>query len=178
MTAQAPDMLAYNGTRYSIIGRSGGPLFTPQRYGLKPVSPNTANYRGFKAKFKVHNNSLFLDALQVYTSADHEPLIGNIAPVASQMALQYSDMNFAIPYDGIIRIAKGFIDEFYIHMGYQKPSAFKTVIDLSFTGGQLVEAKDRSAEAETIRGKFKEQYESGDPFSSVEKAFSLDMEFV
>jgi hypothetical protein len=60
-------------------------------------------------------------------------------------------------------------------MGYQKPSAFKTVLDITLKGGRVVEIKDRSQEMEERRGAFKKHYESGN-IQSIDEAFSLDMD--
>ena len=55
---------------------------------------------------------------------------------------RYKDINlFVSSFTGKLRIARGFIDELHIHMGFPKPSAFKTVLDLTFEGGQLKETK-------------------------------------
>jgi hypothetical protein len=63
-------------------------------------------------------------------------------------------------------------------MGFQKPSAFGTVIDLSFEDGLLVSSVDRSEDAAEIRGKFRDEYygEGQIPEDAVSKAFSLQME--
>ncbi|MBW2662878.1 MAG: hypothetical protein JRD93_13015 [Deltaproteobacteria bacterium] len=83
-------------------------------------------------------------------------------------------------FTGKLRIAKGFIDELYIHMGFPKPSAFKTVLDLTFEDGQLKEKKNRSKEMKKKRGAFKKLYnkycKSGKIGKAVEEAFSLNMD--
>jgi hypothetical protein len=61
-------------------------------------------------------------------------------------------------------------------MGYQKPTAFKTVLDIILDNGQVVEIKDRSQEMEKKRGRFKEHYESGSIVQGIDDAFSLAME--
>jgi len=65
-------------------------------------------------------------------------------------------------------------------MGFPKPSAFKTVIDLTFEDGQLKETKNRSREMKKKRGTFKKFYnkycKSGKIGQAVEEAFSLDMD--
>ena len=60
-------------------------------------------------------------------------------------------------------------------MGYQKPTAFKTVLDITLKDGLLVKINDRSEEMEKKRGAFKKAYESGEMKKSIEEAFSLDM---
>lgn len=44
----------------------------------------------------------------------------------------YPNINLPFSFTGKLRLARDFIREFYIHMGFQKPTAYKTVMDLSF----------------------------------------------
>ena len=62
-------------------------------------------------------------------------------------------------------------------MGYQKPTAFKTVLDITLRDGRVVEINDRSQEIEQKRGAFKKHYNSGDMLQRIDEAFSLDMDF-
>lgn len=61
-------------------------------------------------------------------------------------------------------------------MGYQKPSAFKTVIDFTLKDGHVEQVNDRSKEIAKKRGKFKKKYEASDIIERVDDAFSLDMD--
>ena len=93
----------------------------------------------------------------------------------------YKNVNLLVSsFTGKLRIARGFIDKLYIHMGFPKPSAFKTVLDLTFEDGKLKEKKDRSREMKKKRGTFKKLYnkycKSGKIGQAVEEAFSLDMD--
>ncbi len=60
-------------------------------------------------------------------------------------------------------------------MGFQKPTAFKTVLDITLKDGKVVEIKDRAKEMEEKRGEFKKRFESGELRQSIEESFSLDM---
>ena len=93
----------------------------------------------------------------------------------------YKDINLPVSFfTGKLRIARGFIDELYIHMGFPKPSAFKTVVDLTFEAGKLKGTKNRSREMMKKRGTFKKLYnkhcKNGKIGQAVEEAFSLDMD--
>lgn len=81
-----------------------------------------------------------------------------------------------VPFTGKIRLAKDFPEELYIHMGYQKPTAFKTVLDITLKEGRVVEIKDRSQEMEEKRGAFQKHDESGNMIQTIDEAFSLDMD--
>jgi hypothetical protein len=60
-------------------------------------------------------------------------------------------------------------------MGYQKGSAFETLLEFSFEAGRVVSVQDISAENETKLGAFKERFETGEVTQSIKAAFSLDM---
>ena len=81
-----------------------------------------------------------------------------------------------VPFTGKLRLARGFIEDLYVHMGFQKPSAFETVLDISLEEGKITDIKDRSQEAAKIRGQFKKRYVSEDSIAIIKKAFDLDME--
>jgi len=85
-------------------------------------------------------------------------------------------LSVVVPFTGKIRLAKDFIGELHIHMDYQKPTAFKTVLDITLKGGRVVEINDRSQEMEENRGAFKQHYESGNMVQTIDEAFSLNMD--
>jgi len=86
------------------------------------------------------------------------------------------DIKIRVSFTGKIRLSKDFIQELYVHQGFQKPSAFKTVIDLKFEDGRIMESNDRSKEVAAIRGRFKEGYETTGLIKRIKDAFSLDMD--
>lgn len=88
----------------------------------------------------------------------------------------YHSLNEVIPFTGKIRLAKDFIRELYVHMGHQKATSFKTVLDIDLKDGKVVEIRDRSIEMEHKRGAFKKHYESGNMLETIDEAFSLDMD--
>jgi hypothetical protein len=110
---------------------------------------------------------------------DYKPING-VMPILDSGQATYKNINIRVPFTGQIRLAKDFIWELYVHMGYQKPSAFETVIDLKFENGQIVEISDRSKEVAEIRGGFSNHYNKRrgliGVFRRIKQAFSLDME--
>lgn len=92
------------------------------------------------------------------------------------MNATYSDLNLKINFTGQIRLARDFIDEMYVHMGYQKPSSFKTVLDITLKDGELIRIDNRSNDVDKIRGKFKDDYHSDGSVKSVINAFRFDMD--
>ena len=101
-------------------------------------------------------------------------------PILGSVHATYKNINVSTLFTGQIRLAKDFIREFYVHMGFQKPSAFKTVIDLKFENGQIVEINDKSKEVAEISGSFSNHYNKRrgliGVFRRIKQAFSLDLD--
>ena len=185
MTAQITDTFLFKRKSYQLIGITGGDLFSSQDFGINAEFESTACWRGFYSTYEIIDKGIFLKEMTVLLEPRKDgnyKTINNVLPQQiSDHEAQYKDINLPVSsFTGKIRIARGFIDELYIHMGFPKPSAFKTVLDLTFEGGQLKETKNRSREMKKKRGTFKKLYnkycKSGKIGQAVEEAFSLDMD--
>jgi hypothetical protein len=179
MTAQVPDCFIFKGEEYSLIGVQGQGLAKPQDFGMKPLGMSTANYRGFFSTYEISEDGIFLKKMTVSEEKGNYKPINGIIPTVKEYAATYEDINLHVLFTGQMRLAKDFIWELYVHMGFQKPSAFKTVMDLTFDDGRIMEIQDRSEEVSEIRGGFKHDYESSRGifkiFNKIKDAFSLDM---
>jgi len=178
MTAQITDTFLFKGERYSLIGIGPGHLAFPEQYGMQPEMTDTGCYRGFYSTYELTDEALYLRELTLRERNGNYKTIGDIEPVKGNGQASYHGLSEMIPFTGKIRIAKEFIREHYIHMGYQKGTAFKTVLDITLRWGRVVEIKDRSKEMEQKHGEFKEHYESGDMMETIEEAFDLDMDLL
>ena len=158
--------------------------FNPREYGFTPIAPHTALWRGFWCEYKVLNDRLVLDTLHIYQDRGipYPPLNG-VGPEFSgrdgSMA-EYHDLNMTVNYNGSIVLGKDFLQQYYIHMGFQRAWAYKTVIELIFKDGAVVERKDHSDYVAKLREKidadpqsFKTQL-TGDIHKFVEDSFSLE----
>jgi hypothetical protein len=177
MTAQIPDTFLFKDEAYSLIGMTEGNLASPEQFGMQPQMIHTACRRGFFATYEITEKALFLRKLTVKERTGNYQSIGGIKPKHEEYQATYHGLSEVIPFTGKIRLAKDFIKELYIHMGYQKPTAFKTVFDITLNEGVVEEIKNRSKEMEQKRGAFKKHYESsglGRP--RIIEAFSLDMD--
>jgi hypothetical protein len=67
-------------------------------------------------------------------NANYRPING-IKPEIEDDQATYHDLSVVVPFTGKIRLAKGFIEKYYVHMGHQKPIAFKNVVDVSLKDG-------------------------------------------
>jgi hypothetical protein len=176
MTGQISDTFLYNGDEYSLIGMNTANLFSPEQFGMEPEMMSTACYRGFYGTYELTAEALLLRTLTIREKKGHYPPIHGIEPVVERHRASYEGLGVLVPFTGNLRIGKDFISELYIHMGYQKPTAFGTVLDIRLEEGRVVDITDRSKEMELKRGDFKKHYESGNMVQTINEAFSLDMD--
>lgn len=176
MTAQISDKFFFQGEKYSLIGISHDGLASPEQYGMEPIKFSTACYRGFYATYELTGESLFLRELTLKVKKGNCYSIGGIEPDRGDYGTTtYTGLSEIIPFTGVIRLAKGLIDGYYIDMGYQKATAFETVLDITINDGRLVKINDLSQEMEQKRGAFKKHYESGHISQTTYEAFSLNL---
>ena len=185
MTAQATDTFLFKGKSYELIGITGGDLFSSQNFGIEAEFIDTGCWSGFCSTYEITDKVIFLKEMTILLAPRKDrnyKTINNVLPqqISDDEAL-YKDIKLPVSsFTGKLRIARGFIDELYVHMEFPKPSAFKTVLDLTFEDGQLKEKKNRSREMKKKRGTFKKLYnkycKSGKIGKEVEEAFSFDMD--
>lgn len=178
MTGQVPDTVVHQGAEYALIGLRGGPLPMPQDFGIEPVSPHTGCCRGFVARWLIEDNRFLLDNLTVWVQSPAElealPPINRIRPFIQG---EYYQLRLPVSFTGTLRLASGFVEDFYVHQGFQKASAYETVLDVKLEEGRVLEVKDRSKEAAQRRGEFRKRYmEDGDVVKAVDEAFDLDLD--
>ncbi|MBY9003803.1 MAG: hypothetical protein KGD73_07515 [Candidatus Lokiarchaeota archaeon] len=182
MTGQIPDNVIYRDEVYALAGVKGEGLYVPLDFGLTPVSPHTANWRGFVSTYEVSNDHLFLKEMHVSIKekSDIYPDINGIKPeskIEGIVHLDYKGINFKTNFTGKIIIVKDFIDSMYVHMGFQSPLSFRKVIELEFKEGDLISKKDLSDKIQKYRkkdysdGKIKPE---GDLMKWIDRTFSLD----
>jgi hypothetical protein len=176
MTAQISDRFIYKGQEFSLIGIEGEGLAKPEDFEMKPVAMHTACYRGFFSIYEITEKGIFLREMGIKEDMGNYKPINDVWPTMEEYGALYKDIDLLISFSGKIRLAKDFIEERYIHMGFQKPSAYETVIDLIFEDGRIVEINDRSKEVEAIRKSGKERYKKWRIFKKIKKSFELDMD--
>ena len=185
MTAQITDTFLFKGKSYELIGITGGDLFSSQDFGIEADCMDTGCWDGFYSTYEIIDRVIFLKDMTILLAPRKDgkyKAINNVLPQRTPFdEALYKDIYLHVSsFTGKIRIAKGFIDELYVNMGFPKPSAFKTVLDLTFEDGKLIETKNRSNEMMKKRGAFKKLYnehcKSGKIGQAVGEAFSLDMD--
>ena len=92
----------------------------------------------------------------------------------------YKGINIKIPYTGKIVVGKDFLQEYYIHMGYQRAWSYKVLKEFSFEDGVLVDVVDHSDMAKKLRQQIKEDPDFWEKLHSdiplfVENSFDLGL---
>ena len=147
-------------------------------------------------RYKIVENQLVLDGFWFNSKAKDLPEINDIKPVKlseetaeeddwmhSMFEYEYRNLNKNIQFKGSIWLAKDLIRSEYIHMGFQSPTAYETVLKFDFKEGIIVNVEDKSKGVEEVRkkGNCKEpKPRSMDPRDLEEwimKRFSLDIDF-
>jgi hypothetical protein len=174
MTAQMHDKFLYEGEELSItkIGCDLG--WSPQRdLRLRPEAVSSGCWRGYKIFLAIdEEKQLFISRLGInlYKVAEsrHEyghiigPKINGIMPEIDRdrdglgFNNIYEGVNIPLGVTGEIVISKNFIQEMYVHMGYQDSNRFATVFELNFQDGKLVGEEDISSEMARERSKLPE----------------------
>ncbi len=182
MTAQIPDSVIYEGEEFFLVGVKGEKLYIPEDFGIAPHFRSTACWRGYVMRYTFNKGQLVLDRMLLNTS---KPLkINGIEPqtLKDVGSFDYSYENLSIKTDftGAILLAKDFIQEMYVHMGFQRPMAYEIVVELEIQHGNMVSVKDLSKRMEEFRNQ--DNSKDARPQSNsrkdienwVKKTFSLD----
>jgi hypothetical protein len=163
MTAQINDTFRYEGDEYSLAGIDQGSLFDPSIVGLKPTMASTACYRGYRAVYALSDSHVVLDALDVRLVGNREsskggegPAINGVRPKGRQTRHDmfnnhYQGLAYRLDYTGGLLIAKGFIRELYVHMGFHPAWKYEDVVELVFDRGLLTDEYNRSEEMTEVR---------------------------
>jgi hypothetical protein len=184
MTAQIPDEFTYNGEKFSLVGLRGNGLPTPEDFGVHPYFRCTACWRGFVMKYQFTDNHLILDGMLV--NVKKPPKINGVEPQNAKETgnsifdYSYQNLNLKTEFTGSVLLAKDFIQQMYIHMGFQRPMAFRTVVEFQVENGDITEIRDLSKKMEKEREK--NIYKGAQPRSDsnedienwIKKTFSLD----
>ncbi len=96
---------------------------------------------------------------------------------------RFPDLNLKIKFTGTLLIARDFIQEMYIHMGFQRPMSYENVIELYFEKGKFTKEKNLSKKMEELRNidsskdsAPKNPKDSVDVNTWISKSFSLKYE--
>jgi len=165
VTAQVPDKVIYKEEKFDLVGVSGNELLNPEIFGIKLMSAGTACYNGYILTFKCDNDEFILDELLIRTREEPVNINGVKAekyegPLKFMFSHEYKNLQLKTNFTGEIYIARDFIEEMYVHMGYQSPTAFRKVFGFIIKDDKIIEVKDLSKimEEKRIEDPHKDSY--------------------
>ena len=151
MTAQVGDSFIYKGDDYSIVAISEPIQFNPLDYGIKPVACCTACWNGYWCDYHISKEGIILENLYINAKDNYYPEINNVSPEREGKKSflymghhLYKNINIFMEYTGKILIGKDFINEYYIHMGYQRAWVYEVLEEVIFDKGKLIKTVDHS----------------------------------
>ncbi|MFX1476841.1 MAG: hypothetical protein ACFFCI_01800 [Promethearchaeota archaeon] len=183
MTAQIPDDVILYDVKFTLVGIQGEPLFTPNDFGILARFTNTACWRGYAMTYIVINSQLILDKMRVNTK--NPKAINKVKPESGGDLFDYSykNLNLKTEFTGKLLLAKDFIRSMYVHMGFQRPMAYRTVVELYLEKGKITLFRDLSKKVEGERNlnPLKDATPPSNSHEDIEKwikkTFSLDYDF-
>lgn len=155
-TAQQPDILFLDGKQEPIFTNPLEP-FLARRPTLRPESPNTANWRGYVATFRIRDGALWLERVEVSrylgkVDGEHKREIEDALPRFFPGKREV----LADWYTGVLLIPRGKMID-YVHMGYG--STYERYVLLEIRAGKLAGRQDMTAgEFDTHRRRMFEAY--------------------
>jgi len=156
MTGQIPDIFQYEGREYDLVGLDGEPLYEPADFGISTQMASTACWRGYQMVYDCRNGELILDQMNTRTS--DKIVVNGVTPIEPNDSDGYSffntiykDLGLKTKFTGSLLLANDFISEMYVHMGFQSPDSYRTVIEIHVIDGDITEVKDLSDEMEKRR---------------------------
>lgn len=199
MTGQINDIFKHKRNKYNLVALSEPIGFEPKEYGLEPHASCTACWRGYWCEYDIRDDGLYLDKLFLHNEEDKYPVFNGITAVAPGFEelecidgssnkrgkrkftknmghWTYDNVNLLIPYTGKILLGDKFLQEYYIHMGYQQAFAYETLVEFVFDNGKLVETIDHSNTVKKMRESMdlEELVDRNDLNKFVNDSFSLD----
>ena len=183
MTAQISDEYTYKGKKYDIIASSAPIEFDPNEHGFNPSAPHTACWRGYWCVYSIDGRKLTLHTLHINCDDNNYPdLFGTKAVKAHNgwdYGMEYRNIGYVVDFNGSVVLGRDFIQDYYIHMGFQQPWAYGKVIELVLEKGMLINEIDHSAYVADLRKKidanpdYLKDLHSNIPLFA-EKSFSLN----
>jgi hypothetical protein len=167
MTAQIPDTVEYGKDVYAIAGGRGEGLFSPADHGIEPAMISTACWRGFLCRYRIEEEELRLAGLEVGLPDGKPDGIGALPALFGRKAAWaedrycavYEDLGVSVLFTGELLLARDFIEELYVHMGFHPAYKYREVLKVRHDKGRLMEIRDLSKNMANLRKKIGESGE-------------------
>jgi len=197
VTAQIQDRVIFQDIKYEIIGVNGTGLFQPSDKGLRVAELSDVSdcYRGFHCTYMMEDDRLYLTTLFLLSDDEPEPLSG-VAPHRRMTEVQiprwfrkpiikeepefmfrYEGLRHAVAFKGRLLIGCDFIQDLFVHMGFQPVWAYRKVLECSFKTGVATEIEDRSQLLEDLRERISREPSFVDPKNRDQVAAWIEQSF-
>lgn len=152
MTGQMHNHLHFRGQDFLITSVYPKDLFSPETLGITTYSRNTACWCGYLLYFGIKDEELVLQNI-ILNTKDSPPKINGVSPTKEFPMFDYTypSVNYKIEFSGEIEIGTDFINELYVHGGFQPSSSYKTVFKLEIKNDLVVNVEDLSSLMEKKR---------------------------
>lgn len=158
MTAQISDGIKLNGYTYHLLGGQGGPLATPDFFGMESEMLSTSCYRGYHALYELLNDTLVLREFTLRETHGRYVLIDGVTPDVFPSQGTYRGLRLLIPFTGTLRLGFGSIRG--VDSVRSRVISYQQVIDFVLEQGVVRTKRDRSEEVAEKRRRF-----LADPFA-------------
>jgi hypothetical protein len=169
MTAQISDQYTYKRKEYDLVACTAPIEIDPNEYGLNPTAPHTACWRGYWCEYGIVAGKLILRTLHIFCGDGCYPDLFGVKAAktnARGCEMEYRNINQRVDFSGSIVLGRNFIQDYYIHMGFQQPWAYLSVIELALDKGLVL------SEIDTDPGFLRNL--DANILLFIEKSFSLD----
>lgn len=184
MTAQISDRMLIENEEYDIVATNKEIDFDPRDYGLVPIAPHTACWRGYYIIYEIKKKKFYLKDLNVHDGDENYPKINGtkaIEPEKGGFGI-YKNVDLPLNYTGKILVGTDFIEKYYIHMGYQMPHSYEKLLLITIKNDEVIDEKDISDLAKKEREKIEENPEEyydnlkSDLTKFIEESFERDLD--
>lgn len=163
MTRQIKDEFHYRSESLLLVASNGSGLFDPEQYGIRMFSYNTGCRRGFYCTYEVEGRALLITEVHLNlvdkdkAAADQGKLL-LFGKAPQRYTDEYGfgfptidDIREPIPFTGGLLIGDNAIYETDMFVANHPGCGRKTVYELVFDSGRLIEEHDRSAQMAEFR---------------------------
>ncbi len=161
MTAQVSSSFELDHEHYVIAGVCGEGLYEPVDHGFIPFSADTGCWSGYVCGYGLQGQQLVLKDLSInhhLLKAIAPPLVNGREPEPSEthtrFLFNYKNVDLPLSFEGGLLIARDFIHELYVHMGFHPAWKYRHVLELEFVEGHLVKQTDVSTRLNEFRQQF------------------------
>jgi len=165
VTGQIDDDVLYRGEVYSLVASDGEPLFEPEAHGFRPVSSSTACWRGYVCHYAIVKDAFVLDRLEInHAEGTEDAPIPAIPPLLNGRRAskprrkyaffehEYKRLGMSIPFTGKLLLGAGFIEDLYVHAGFQSAWKYRRIREVAIDEGRITSVDARTKEMSMVRG--------------------------